>query len=161
MSLDFIPFADDPDVVQERVKSLVKSSRVQRIAGKRKDSRAEDAAWIAVCKVVNERDEYQCDCCGRKGNPLAMSVLDMLHHHHIVYRSAGGLDTTENLVLFCSECHAAEHAGQLRIIGTNANETLFYEVVEAVVLHIFGRRELPKRVHIVLPNGERQLKEIA
>jgi hypothetical protein len=41
-----------------------------------------------------------------------------------VFRSQGGLTTTENTVVVCAACHTAIHAHRLRIVGTDANGPL-------------------------------------
>jgi 5-methylcytosine-specific restriction endonuclease McrA len=53
---------------------------------------------------VIERDIF-CQDCGRADN------LDM--PHHIVFRSHGGDDSMENLVLLCRVCHAKRHGIKL------------------------------------------------
>jgi hypothetical protein len=161
MSLDFIPFADDPDVVEERMKSLVKPSKLDRVLARRDEKRDAEKLERIVNAEVDARDKKQCRCCERKADSNASTLLERLHRHHIVYRSALGEESAANKVSLCAWCHAAEHAGQLKIIGTNANERLEFEIAEAAVVAIFGTRQLPAWVHIVLPNGERQLKETA
>lgn len=44
-----------------------------------------------------ERDDGECQWCGVRSN---------LHVHHIVYRSAGGDDESDNLILLCAKDHA-------------------------------------------------------
>lgn len=55
---------------------------------------------------VLSRDNYTCQCCKTKKGSL--------HIHHIVYRSNGGSDTSENLVVLCEKCHSKLHAGELK-----------------------------------------------
>jgi hypothetical protein len=167
MSLDFIPFADDPDVIEERMKSLVKPSKLDRIAKAEQDDRDFETLKRAVYKAVNFRDKFECVVCGRKGNPESTSMLDRLHHCHVVDASRGGAMATGNIFLADVRCHLLfihGHGGkgkQLRVMDgfTNADAGLEFEIDEAAVVHVFGNREIPKHVHIVLPNGERQLKE--
>lgn len=45
---------------------------------------------------VMERDRYQCVLCG-SANSIVV--------HHVKYRSEGGLDAANNLVVLCTECH--------------------------------------------------------
>jgi HNH endonuclease len=35
---------------------------------------------------------------------------DKLHHHHFVARGDGGLDTDDNMITLCVECHGKIHA---------------------------------------------------
>lgn len=50
------------------------------------------------------RDGWKCRHCNNRAG---------LHPHHIVYRSAGGTDTMDNLVTLCWICHRAVHDGFL------------------------------------------------
>ncbi len=86
---------------------------------------ATDAAWKAVCRVVDVRDKRCCRRCGKRSDPNATGLLSRGHRHHIVYRSAGGQDVSENLVTLCAACHNAEHKHRLRIDG-NADEALTF-----------------------------------
>lgn len=63
----------------------------------------------AVYRHVTERDRGRCRACGHFG---------LMHRHHIVYRSQGGQTTPENVCLLCLECHAAVHAGRIRVTGS-------------------------------------------
>lgn len=56
-----------------------------------------------IKELVLFRDGYRCTECGR---------TDHLHIHHIIYRSNGGTDSTENLTTLCQTCHKAQHKGQ-------------------------------------------------
>jgi hypothetical protein len=49
-----------------------------------------------ACAAVDERDRGRCKGCGETYG---------LEHHHARYRSAGGKDDKENLVLLCGWCH--------------------------------------------------------
>lgn len=63
--------------------------------------------YKALCRVVLRRDRWRCRCCLRR---------DCLHVHHIVYRSRGGLDTTENLITLCCGCHEKVHLHRIVIL---------------------------------------------
>jgi 5-methylcytosine-specific restriction endonuclease McrA len=41
-----------------------------------------------------------------------------LETHHLIHRADGGTDEASNLILACSACHQAHHAGTLMISGT-------------------------------------------
>jgi hypothetical protein len=120
------------------------------IFDKRDRLRERERVQQSVSAAVNERDGYACRCCGRqKGRGIT------LHRHHLTYRSRGGPDSTENECLVCALCHALIHARQLWVLGTDADTVLRFEIDEAAVVEIFGTRELPKHVRIVLPAGRR------
>jgi hypothetical protein len=98
----------------------------------RKDARkkAEEAERRRVYKLVDARDGRACRLCGRKGNPNGTSMLDKLHHHHILPRSQGGKDTTDNLITLCAACHDGEHRGRIRMDGdADARRGVSVEVV--------------------------------
>ncbi len=77
----------------------------------------------AVYKFVDERDKRSCRVCGRRGVVDGVGILARLHHHHLKFRSAGGMDTSENVILCCSQCHADIHAHRVTVEG-DANGTL-------------------------------------
>ena len=63
-----------------------------------------------VCAAVDERDGETCRCCREW-------VGDARHHHHIVYRSQRGTDSTDNLLVLCPRCHDAVHRHEVDIEG--------------------------------------------
>lgn len=54
-------------------------------------------------KAVLHRDNYTCQCCGKKNCQLQT--------HHIIFRSRGGTDDENNMITLCKECHADVHNG--------------------------------------------------
>ena len=50
---------------------------------------------------VFERDNYTCQACKKKNK--------ILQTHHIIYRSKGGSDRSENLITVCIDCHTQEN----------------------------------------------------
>ena len=54
-------------------------------------------------KAVLHRDNYTCQCCGKRNCRLEV--------HHIKFRHNGGTDDEENLITLCKECHDGVHAG--------------------------------------------------
>ena len=60
--------------------------------------------------LVYDRDGGKCFICGKyieRGTPP----------HHIKYRSQGGEDVMENLVMLCNECHRKVHDGKIKLKG--------------------------------------------
>ena len=51
-------------------------------------------------KSKNEKDEYQCACCGRTGTSRVAFQVD-----HIVPMNAGGKTVPENLQILCRQCN--------------------------------------------------------
>jgi len=84
----------------------------KRTAARRKAERESfDLAlvdWTLRREIVEMRDGGLCRVCGAKGYDA----------HHIKYRSAGGTNALDNLVLLCGQCHEDEHHHKLRITGT-------------------------------------------
>ena len=79
----------------------------QKAAGKRKQSQADKLVYVAV----DARDGLRCRIC------LEYAGLD-IHRHHLVYRSAGGLTTTANVLSLCPTCHVVGiHGGRLKASG--------------------------------------------
>ena len=56
-------------------------------------------------KVVLHRDNYTCQCCGKKNCRLEV--------HHIIYQSRGGNDDENNLITLCEDCHKGVHNGTI------------------------------------------------
>lgn len=56
-------------------------------------------------KAVLHRDNYTCQCCGKKNCQLQT--------HHIIFRSQGGTDDEDNMITLCKECHKGVHAGTI------------------------------------------------
>lgn len=106
-------------------KPFQKADEPSRVDLAREKEAAEEAAWRAVCKAVDLRDGKQCRCCDKRSDPEATGLLKRGHRHHLVYRSAGGTDTTDNLCTLCADCHSDEHHNKLRIEG-NPDERLIF-----------------------------------
>jgi 5-methylcytosine-specific restriction endonuclease McrA len=82
--------------------------------------KADDENRRQVYAFVTKREESRCRVCDAFCNPHATTLLDKGHHHHIVYESAQGPTSVENVCLLCAKCHNAEHKHQIAIEG-NAN----------------------------------------
>jgi len=50
-----------------------------------------------------ERAGGRCEDCGGRGDWRGLAA------HHAVFRSHGGSDTLDNLVLLCGKCHSKRH----------------------------------------------------
>ena len=62
-----------------------------------------DYAYSSRREAVLHRDNYTCQCCGKKYVRLEV--------HHIIFRSKGGTDDERNLITLCEKCHKAVHDG--------------------------------------------------
>ena len=56
-------------------------------------------------KAVLHRDNYMCQCCGKKNCRLEV--------YHIKFRSSGGTDDENNLITLCEDCHKKVHKGTI------------------------------------------------
>lgn len=64
-----------------------------------------DYGYSSRREAVLHRDNYTCQCCGKKHVRLEV--------HHIIFRSLGGTDDEKNLITLCEKCHKAIHDGIL------------------------------------------------
>ena len=69
-----------------------------------KRGQLETPEYERLRRAVLERDGWRCQHCGSRDN---------LHLHHQLFRSHGGADSTDNLIILCASCHRALHRGQL------------------------------------------------
>lgn len=87
--------------------------------------RLEMEAYADLCEFVLSRDGWRCRNC---------ETREHLHVHHIIFRSAGGDDTTANLITLCNSCHSGIHedvdeegqAGLEIVTPCNANEKVTF-----------------------------------
>lgn len=70
-----------------------------------------------VYAAVTIRDTHMCRVCAKWFHADAVGLLEGGHHHHIVYRSAQGETSLENVCLLCVKCHNAEHKHRIAIDG--------------------------------------------
>lgn len=76
----------------------------------RAKARQRRSDWF-VYQAVDLRDGLRCRIC------LQYAGVD-IHRHHLVYRSAGGLTATENVLSLCANCHLVGiHGGRLKASG--------------------------------------------
>ena len=61
-----------------------------------------------VRAYVLHRDGYKCQY-----KKAGTKHTKQLHVHHVVFRSKGGSNAPDNLVVLCSSCHDALHAGKI------------------------------------------------
>lgn len=64
-----------------------------------KRKRAQDRAYVEVRRQVFDRAHGRCEVCAGRAQ----------HAHHLVPRSAGGLDVAQNLLAVCLVCHRRIH----------------------------------------------------
>ena len=64
-----------------------------------------DYGYSSRREAVLHRDNYTCQCCGKKHVRLEV--------HHIIFRCMGGTDDEKNLITLCEKCHKMVHDGIL------------------------------------------------
>ena len=64
-----------------------------------------------VRQYVLHRDNYKCQCCGKKSSEKKGIKL---HVHHLESRKVGG-NAPDNLVTLCENCHKLYHLGKLEL----------------------------------------------
>jgi 5-methylcytosine-specific restriction endonuclease McrA len=68
-------------------------------------------------KMAIVRDSNQCQVCD--------SVYS-LQVHHVVHKSKGGMDTLDNLITLCSDCHLIVH-NQLKSLVKSGIDVLRFK----------------------------------
>jgi hypothetical protein len=128
---DLIRQALQANLASEPRKTFFKHDLPSRVDRAKERKAAEEKAWREVCAVVDHRDGKACRCCDKKSDPDATGLLTRGHRHHLVYRSAGGTDTSDNLVTLCATCHNDEHKNRLRIEGNPDVALVFFRKDDA------------------------------
>jgi hypothetical protein len=70
-----------------------------------------------IRELVLTRDKYVCQNCKGK---LKDSKLEI---HHIIFRSKGGSDASENLITLCKTCHDDLHKGKISLANNGKVKT--------------------------------------
>ncbi len=97
-------------------------SRIDKAAERQKAQ-----AWAAMRRYIYLRDERKCRATRR---PVLLStdgLMKLGHVHHLIYRSHGGPDTPENLLLLSAYAHQKVHDGLLEISGDPNGVVTFTE----------------------------------
>ena len=70
---------------------------------------------------LGEQDDICCEICG-KGGRIDRGGFDL---HHIIYRSHGGTDKVENIILLCRDHHDKAHDGRIHAQVLTARHEMF------------------------------------
>ena len=76
-------------------------------------------------KAVLHRDNYTCQCCGKKNCQLQT--------HHIIFRSHGGTDDENNMITLCKECHEGIHNGTIVLDKKPKKKNLKYATHMSII----------------------------
>ena len=91
-------------------------------------------------QAARARDDYKCQCCGKRGCRLEV--------HHLIPRSRGGSDKLANLITLCSDCHHLAHSSEEQLLafqkrfGKKAKGTLNY-ATQMNILRSMLQKEYP------------------
>ena len=84
-----------------------------------------DYGYASRREAVLHRDNYTCQCCGKKHVRLEV--------HHIIFKSMGGTDDERNLITLCEKCHKAVHDGILILTKKLKKSNLKYATQMSIV----------------------------
>lgn len=93
---------NNADVVD--ISDLDKTSELRKV--KRQDTRERHPVDPALRKARMIKDNFTCQCCLDISGEEHMYVLDF---HHVVPVSLGGVDSIENGITLCLNCHQLVH----------------------------------------------------
>lgn len=98
---------------------LPKTVNSKSRADEQRARRTQEATDQRLCyAVVDARDEGQCRVCGRRVSIRAITMQHKAIHHHLIFRSRGGMHEPWNVVTICCDCNAEIHVeGTLRLEG--------------------------------------------
>lgn len=85
------------------------------VLSKDKPIRLRGNKYKNLCLKVIERDGHMCQ--GHKLGYTCTTHWWMLSVHHKIFRSQGGSDTEENLILLCDVCHKKAHGIVSKVDG--------------------------------------------
>ena len=115
-----------------------------------------DYGYSSRREAVLHRDNYTCQCCGKKYVRLEI--------HHVVFRSLGGSDDEKNLITLCEKCHKAIHDGILILTKKPKKLNLKYATHMSIIrnqllkiypdaIETFGFVTKENRNNLNLPKG--------
>lgn len=88
-------------------------------------------------QATRARDNYTCQCCGKKNCRLEV--------HHLLPRSRGGSDKLANLITLYTDCHHLAHSSEEQLLafqkkfGKKAKGTLNYSTQMNVLRHMLQK----------------------
>ena len=104
------------------------------------------AGYYDVRYFVFARDNYTCQVCKKKNQ--------ILHTHHILYKSKAGTDRADNLITVCSNCHTSKNHKEG---GVLYDWMIKYKKVkqykEAIFMNIIRKRIFQKYPNAIITYG--------
>lgn len=96
------------------------------------------AEWAGIRETVYLRDGGRCRAYGNRIYRETGCKPDLMHAHHIVFRSAGGGNELSNLIALSGEAHAQVHEHLLDCEGDgNGVVTFTSKDTKGRVLHVW------------------------
>ena len=108
------------------MQTFFKHEMPTRAQAKAKRDHAVAVEQQRVYRLVERRDQFRCRACTRRVTRTPEMVPGQLHHHHVIFRSAGGGDTSHNVATICRLCHDDCHAGKLTMRGSADGRLTFW-----------------------------------
>lgn len=88
-------------MIKAQYKEVIAQNEWEAGAGERHRAMIEEReSWAYVRLKAFERDNYQCQCCGKDLTPKTFHA-----HHLIPRRCSGSTNDIDNLITVCSKCH--------------------------------------------------------
>lgn len=104
--------------------------------------------YYDVRYFVFARDKYTCQVC-KKQNQI-------LHTHHILYKSKGGTDRADNLITVCSDCHTSENHKEGSILyDWMIKHKKVKQYKEATFMNIIRKRIFQKYPNSIIEYGSK------
>lgn len=104
------------------------------------------AGYYDVRYFVFARDSYTCQVCKKKNQ--------ILHTHHLLYKSKGGTDRADNLITVCSNCHTTENHKEGGILyDWMIKQKKVKQYKEATFMNIVRKRTFSKYPNAIITYG--------
>ena len=97
--------------VSKKLVDWLRKARTRSAKRRQRQAEAQSKrfAWAVLRVQVHQRENGRCLRCKRKVYLSTRNPFDLMHAHHLKYRSQGGADSVDNLVALCGECHDLLH----------------------------------------------------
>lgn len=104
------------------------------------------AGYYDVRYFVFARDNYTCQACKKKNQ--------ILHTHHIKYKSKGGTNRADNLITVCSDCHTSQNHKEGGILyNWMIKNKKVKQYKEATFMNIIRKRLFNKYPNAIITYG--------
>lgn len=136
----------DEDISDKSLDEMVaEGKQMEGFEDHKQDWRDRERIDPAIRKAVMSRDNNTCQCC-KRGGPDYVDILDL---HHIVEVYLGGVDSVDNGIALCLNCHKQVHLyaqNKLHIPKTKTPEELDLEIKQMMLKENADREKKGKPV---------------